>query len=93
MGDTMASVLAKSLPDLPFVHSINLMDNNLSGVGLRAMILSIAQLPSLTKINLSRNCVDRTTAIALASYVAKVSRDITVCICSLSLIVLFLFSA
>jgi hypothetical protein len=72
MGDTMAAVLAKSLPDLPFVHSIDLTDNNLTGAGLQPLIHSIAQLPSLTKINLSQNIVNRVTAIALASYVSKV---------------------
>ena len=73
MGDAMAMVLAKSLPDLPFVHSINLTDNNLTGPGLQAMIHNIAQLPSLTKIDLSQNIVNRDTAIALASYVSMVS--------------------
>ena len=72
MGDTMAKVLAKSLPDLPFVHSINLMDNNLTGEGLLPLIHGIAQLPSLTKINFSQNIVNRDTAIALASYVSEV---------------------
>jgi len=71
MGDSMATVLAKSLPDLPFVHSINLTDNNLTGVGLQPLIHSMALLPSLTKINISQNTVNRDTAIALASYVAK----------------------
>ena len=71
----MAVVLAKSLPDLPFVHSINLADNNLTGAGLQAMIHNMALLPSLTKINLSQNIVNRDTAIALASYVSKVCGD------------------
>ena len=76
MGDSMATVLAKSLPDLPFVHSNNLTDNNLTGVGLQPLIHSMALLPSLTKINISQNTVNRDTAIALASYVAKVRSDV-----------------
>ena len=73
MGDTMAKVLAKSLPDLPFVHSLNLCDNNLTGAGLQPLIFSLAQVPTLTKLNLSQNVINRDSAIALASYVSKVS--------------------
>ena len=69
----MAGVLANSLPDLPFVHSLDLTDNNLSGTGLQPIILALAQLPSLTKLTLSQNVINRDSATALASYVSQVS--------------------
>jgi hypothetical protein len=71
MGDKMGIIFAQSLKELPFVHTLDLTDNNLSDVGLHPIINSVISLSSLTDLNLSQNIVDGESSKALATYLSS----------------------
>mmetsp|Transcript_26381 Transcript_26381/g.39138 ORF Transcript_26381/g.39138 Transcript_26381/m.39138 type:complete len:1369 (+) Transcript_26381:243-4349(+) len=68
MGDRMALVFAESLHDMPYIHSINLSDNNLTDQSIHAIICAVVSIDSLTALDLSENVVDGDAAKALAQY-------------------------
>ena len=69
----MGVIFAESLKELPFVHTLDLTDNNLSDVGLNPIIKSVISLPNLTDLNLSQNVVDGESSKALAVYLSTAS--------------------
>ena len=69
----MGLIFAESLKELPFVHTLDLTDNNLSDVGLNPIIKSVISLPNLTDLNLSQNVVDGESSKALAAYLSTAS--------------------
>lgn len=71
MGDVMATVLADSLRDLPYVQSIDLMDNNLTDVGMTPILNSILAITNLLELNLSNNIIGKVSAQALAEYLGS----------------------
>jgi hypothetical protein len=71
MGDKMGVIFAQSLKELPFVHTLDLTDNNLSDVGLYPIINAVVSLSSLTDLNLSENIVDGESSKALAMYLSS----------------------
>ena len=73
MGDKMGIIFAQSLKELPFVHTLDLTDNNLTDVGLYPIIMSVISLPNLTNLNLSNNIVDGESSKALATYLSTPS--------------------
>ena len=68
MGDDMGLLFAMSLPDLPMVRVINLTDNNLTDLSLGGILDAVRELPELTCLDLSTNCINGETARALAMY-------------------------
>jgi Ran GTPase-activating protein (RanGAP) involved in mRNA processing and transport len=71
MGDAMGVIFAKSLKNMPFLESINLTDNNLSGLSLNPIIEAFSSIHSLTYLNMTCNEINRLAATALATYVAN----------------------
>ena len=71
MGDKIAGLLAVSLPDLLFVHTINVSDNCLTDVGLTAILNAIINIPNLSVLNISENIIGIESAKSLAGYLAK----------------------
>ena len=55
MGDQMATVLAESMKELPYIQSINLKDNNLSCTGLVPIFNVIAHIPNLLSLDVGYN--------------------------------------
>ena len=55
MGDLMATVLAESMKELPYIQSINLKDNNLSCTGLVPIFNVIAHIPNLLCLDVGYN--------------------------------------
>lgn len=70
IGDRMGKIFAESLQDLPFIHSIDLTDNNLTDAGLAPIIHAVVTMPSLTYLNISQNVIDGEAARALARFLA-----------------------
>ena len=71
MGDHMGLVLAESVKDLPFVHTINICDNNLTDKSLGSIISAVITIESLTDLDLSENVIDGQAALALARYLGS----------------------
>ena len=69
MGDSLGKLLAEVLPELPYVDTINLSDNNLRDKSLGPIITAIKDVPTVTSLDLSNNVLDRDSAAALAAYV------------------------
>jgi hypothetical protein len=68
IGDTMGELLSTGLLDIPHITSVNIADNNLTDASLTLIINTIAQRPSITELNISRNKVGSKTAKALGDY-------------------------
>jgi hypothetical protein len=68
IGDKMGELLSTGLLDIPHITSVNIADNNLTDVSLTLILDTIAQRPSITELNLSRNKVGSRTAKALGDY-------------------------
>jgi hypothetical protein len=69
MGDKLASLLSCCLADLPYVHELNIDNNNLTDIGVYDILKCLPQMPDLTTLNLSRNKIDLKAANALAEFV------------------------
>ena len=68
MGDAMAQLLAESLRGIPYIQSINIMDNMLTDVGMGPIIMSAMGIPGLLELNLSQNEIGPVSARALFDY-------------------------
>ena len=68
MGDEMGVMFAETLGDMPYVHAINLSDNNLSDVSIQPIIQAIISLANVTHLNMSNNNMDSASSRALAEY-------------------------
>jgi hypothetical protein len=68
MGDTLGVLFADSLKELPYVHSINLADNNLTDVSIGPILRSIILMSNVTSLNISNNMIDSKSTHALAEY-------------------------
>jgi Ran GTPase-activating protein (RanGAP) involved in mRNA processing and transport len=70
MGDEMGLLFAESLKDIPYIHSLDISDNNLSDVSVGPILQAIISLPNITHLNLSKNNLDLTSSQALAAYLS-----------------------
>jgi hypothetical protein len=68
MGDQMACILAESMKSLPFIQSINLMDNKLTDDGLGPLLKAALGIPGLLELNLSQNEIGSVAAEAMFHY-------------------------
>ena len=68
MGDTLGVLFADSLKELPYVHSINIADNNLTDVSIGPILRSIILMSNVTSLNISNNMIDSKSTRALADY-------------------------
>ena len=68
MGDEMARIFAHSIRGVPYIHSINLADNNLTDAGLGPILQSLVKIPGLIDLNMSQNVIGPETAECLAGY-------------------------
>jgi Ran GTPase-activating protein (RanGAP) involved in mRNA processing and transport len=68
MGDSLGTLFAEALRDLPYVDSINISDNNLCDKSLGPIITAIINLPTVTHLDISNNNLDKKSASALADY-------------------------
>jgi Ran GTPase-activating protein (RanGAP) involved in mRNA processing and transport len=73
MGDTLGILFADSLRELPYVHSINLNDNNLTDLSIGPIIRSILTMTHVTSLNLSNNLLNSNSTTALADYLSSPS--------------------
>lgn len=71
MGNAIAKILAQSLPDLPFIESVNVEDNRLDDEGLEPLLQAISSMPNIIDLNLSENEIGPATAAMLKSYLAS----------------------
>ena len=51
IGDTMACILANSLPGLPFLSELNVAGNKLTDIGLTALIKALPSCPDVTTVS------------------------------------------
>lgn len=68
MGDELGVLFAESLRELPYVHSINIADNNLTDVSIGPILRSIISMSNVTSLNISNNMIDSKSTRALADY-------------------------
>lgn len=66
MGDDLALLLAPALVAMPLVSGVNIADNNLSDIGLEAIISSIAKCEHVRDVDISQNTIGPKAAAALA---------------------------
>jgi hypothetical protein len=57
LGNEAAKLLADVLPDLPFVTSVNLSENNISNLGAQALLNAFKAHPALVQLQLDLNPV------------------------------------
>jgi hypothetical protein len=68
--------------DMPYVHTLNICDNNLTDKGLTALIAAVVTMKSLTRLDISQNKIDKQAAAALARCIADPScclSELTLC--------------
>lgn len=73
MGDQMAYRLAESLRSLPYIESLNIVDNNLSCEGLCAIFDAIRDNPNLLSLDIAENNLGPDSATALSNYLISES--------------------
>lgn len=71
MGDAAALVFARSMQQMPHIHTLNISDNNLTDAGLTALFAAVVTMASLTRLDISNNKLDRRAAAALAKCLAS----------------------
>jgi Ran GTPase-activating protein (RanGAP) involved in mRNA processing and transport len=69
MGDKLAGVLSTCLGELPYVHELNINNNNLTDVGVYEILKCVGDMRELRVLNLSRNKMDDLASDALADFV------------------------
>lgn len=67
MGDDLALLLAPALAAMPLVSGVNIADNNLTDIGLEAIISSIAKCEKVRDFDISENIIGPKAATALAT--------------------------
>lgn len=67
MGDDLALLLAPALAAMPLISGVNIADNNLTDIGLEAIILSIANCENVRDFDISENIIGPKAAAALAA--------------------------
>ena len=71
IGDTVASLFAASLGDLPDVESVNLNDNKLTDVSLGPLVLALSNVPSLRALDLGCNNVGPKASSAISGLLSR----------------------
>lgn len=71
IGDQIAIILSEALVKMPYLHILNISDNNLSDIGLSAIIDSVARHGMLEELDISLNVIDDRAAQALAAYIGN----------------------
>lgn len=73
MGDKMAILLAEAIVNVPYIHSLNIRDNNLNDNGLSAIVNSIRNMKDLVELDMSFNVIGPRAAESLAEYLSAPS--------------------
>ena len=55
LGNEAAKLLAEMLPELPYVKSVNLSENNISNLGAQALLNAFKAHPALVQLQLDLN--------------------------------------
>lgn len=70
IGDLRMQLFAASIVRLDHIVALNIADNNLTDVGLSAIVDAIANMPSVTHFNLSYNTIGPKAALCLSTYLS-----------------------
>jgi hypothetical protein len=70
MGDKMALLLAEAIVNVPYIHSLNVRDNNLNDEGLSAIVNAIQNMTELVELDMSYNVIGSKAANSLAAYLS-----------------------
>lgn len=73
MGDKLAILLAEAIVNVPYIHSLNIRDNNLNDAGLSAIVSSIRNMKDLVELDMSFNVIGPRAAESLAEYLSAPS--------------------
>jgi Ran GTPase-activating protein (RanGAP) involved in mRNA processing and transport len=71
MGDKMAILLAEAIISVPYIHSLNVCDNNLNDPGLSAIVNSIQNMTELVELDMSFNVIGPDAAGSLRAYLSR----------------------
>ena len=71
IGDKMAILVAESIQNAPFIHSLDISDNRLTDKGLEPILLAAISMTSLLELDMSKNKLGKKTSEKLAEYLAS----------------------